>query len=295
VNALAVGDFLGHGKIDLATAGFGDGSVSVLLNQADTTAAPPTVESITVNDGSVQRSQVSSLTVTFSTQVNLSDGALTVQRTDGSPVPISVTTSVVNGKTVAVITFTGPDVVAGSLPDGSYTLTVHRDLVHNTAGLALTQDAGLAFFRLQGDVDGDGDLDDNDLLATAPTLSSVRLNEGVPAGSQTVNITLHFSGIVSLAPGAFELVQRGGGAIGLTVTTSVVDGQTVAVLTFTGDGLIDGALPDGAYTLTVHGGLIHDGQGLALGGPFAGDNAVDFFGADGAGQPDLVGLFHPAG
>jgi hypothetical protein len=32
-----------------------------------------------------------------------------------------------------------------------------------------------------------------------------------------------------------------------------------------------------------------------LGGAFAGDNAADFFGADGSDQPDLVGLFHPVG
>jgi len=67
----------------------------------------------------------------------------------------------------------------------------------------------------------------------------------------------------------------------------------VAVLTFTGGGLVDGALPDGAYTLVVHGGQITDGQGQALGGNFAGDNAADFTAADGASQPDLVALFHP--
>jgi hypothetical protein len=294
--SLAVGDFLGHGKIDLVTTNFLSNDVTVLLNQgAGTTQAPPTVESLVVNDGSVQRSQVTSLTVTFSSQVSLGDGALTVQRQDGSLVPVRVNTSVVNGKTVAVVTFTGDDVVAGSLPDGNYQLTVHHELVHDSAGQALAQDAGLAFFRLAGDVDGDGDLDDQDLQAVAPTLSSVRLNEGDTSGAQVSSITVHFSGVVTLTPGAFELVQQGGGTIGLVLTTSVVDGNTVAVLTFTGDVPVNGALPDGAYTLTVHGELIHDGQGLALGGAFTGDNAADFFGADGAGQPDLVGLFHPVG
>jgi ELWxxDGT repeat protein len=257
-------------------------------------AAPPAVEEVVVNDGSVQRSQVTSLTVSFSTEVSLDEGALEVRRQDGSLVPISLATSVVGGKTVVVITFTGPGLSAGSLPDGHYTLTVHHDLIHDGAGQALVEDASLAFFRLYGDVDGDGDLDDQDLQAVGPKVSSVRLNEGDSSGAQVHSITIHFNGLVTLAPGAFELVQQGGGPVGLVVTTSVVDGKTVAVLTFTGDLLIDGALPDGAYTLTVHGGLIHDGQGLALGGAFAGDNAADFFGAGGSDQPDLVGLFHPA-
>jgi hypothetical protein len=295
--SLAVGDFLGHGMIDLATTSFGGATVTVLLNQGDgSTQPPPAVEGIVVNDGSVQRSQVTSLTVTFSSQVSLGQGALEVRRQDGTRVPIRVSTSVVGGKTVAVLTFTGDDVVAGSLPDGSYELTVHHALVHDGSGQALAQDAGLSFFRLAGDIDGDGDLDDQDLQAAAPTVSSVRLNEGDTSGAQVSSITLHFTGVITLAPGAFQLLQQGGGAIGLVVSTSTdTAGNTVAVLTFTGDVPVNGALPDGAYTLTVHGGLIHDGQGLALGGAFAGDNAADFFGADGSDQPDLVGLFHPVG
>src|SRR5262249_60043906 len=88
--------------------------------------------------------------------------------------------------------------------------------------------------------------------------------------------------------------QHGGGSVGLSVAVGVdSNGDTVAVLTFTGDNLVDGALPDGSYTLVIHGGQITDGQGQALGGSFAGDNAADFTAADGAGQPDLLGLFPP--
>jgi hypothetical protein len=294
-NSLTVGDFLGHGKIDLAVTNLTSNDVSVLLNQGnDTTHTPPTVESMVVNDGSVQRSLVTSLTVTFSTQVTLDDGALEVQRQDGSDVGISVTTSVVKGQTVAVITFTGPDIVGGSLPDGSYTLIVHSGLVHDGLGQSLQQDATLNFFRLLGDIDGDGDLDDDDLVG-APTVNSVRLNEGDTSGVQVRSITIHFSDVVSLTDTAFVLLRQDGTAVGLKLSTSVVDGKTVVVITFTGADLIDGALPDGSYTLTIHGDQIRNSQGQALGDKFKGDNSADFFGADGGDQPDLVTLFHPAG
>jgi ELWxxDGT repeat protein len=254
----------------------------------------PTVESIVVNDGAVQRSEVTSLTVTFSTQVSLDPGALEVQRQDGSDVAISIATTVVAGKTVATITFTGPDIVNGSLTDGSYTLIVHRGLVHDGAGQTLAQDATLSFFRLLGDVDGDGVINDED-LAAAPTVTSVRLNESDAAGAQVHSITVHFSEGVALGDGAFSLVRQDGRSITLNVSTAEVDGNTVAVITFIANALIDGALPDGAYAFTIHGDQIHDGLGLALGHDFSGDRSVDFFGADGSGQPDLVGLFHPSG
>jgi hypothetical protein len=291
---LIVGNFLGHGMIDLATASFASNSVTVLLNQASSTAAPPTVESMVVNDGAVQRSEVTSLTVTFSTQVALNPGALEVQRQDRSDVGLNVITSVVGGKTIAVVTFTGNDIVDGSLPDGTYTLTVHSSLVHDGTGQSLAQDATLSFFRLLGDVDGDGVINDQD-LAAAPTVTSVILNEGDPTASQVHSITVHFSEAVTLGDGAFSLVRQDGSTITLNVSTSVVDGDTVATITFSAPDLINGALPDGAYTFTIHGEQVHDGLGLVLGHDFSGGRSVDFFGADGADQPDLVNLFHSTG
>ena len=72
-----------------------------------------------------------------------------------------------NGKTVAVLTFTETEYVGGSLADGQYTLTVRADRVHDRWGRELDGDGnGLAggdrvdsFFRLFGDSDGDGDVD----------------------------------------------------------------------------------------------------------------------------------------
>jgi ELWxxDGT repeat protein len=125
------------------------------------------------------------------------------------------------------------------------------------------------------------------------TVSSVLLNEGDTSGSQVRSITFHFSDVVTLDAGAFDLFRSDGTKVGLVLTTSVVDGKTMAVLTFTGPDLIDGALPDGSYTIVVQGDAIHNSQGQALGGAFLGDNAADFFGTDGSGQCDLVSQFHP--
>ena len=125
---------------------------------------------VAVNDGSAQRSMVNSLTVTFDGQVTLDTGAFELTRQDGSLVGLNVATSVVNGRRVAVLTFAGPDVVAGSIADGSYTLTVQADRVHNRWGRVLDGvgdgvaggDHADGFFRLFGDSDGDGYVDGQD-------------------------------------------------------------------------------------------------------------------------------------
>jgi methionine-rich copper-binding protein CopC len=129
--------------------------------------APAQVASVTVNDGSDQRSMVNSVTVTFDGEVTLVDGAFELQRQDGTPVEVNVATSMVNDQTVAVLTFSGPDAVGGSLADGSYTVTVRADRVHDRWGRALDGDGDgtvggdrlVGFSRLFGDSDGDGDVD----------------------------------------------------------------------------------------------------------------------------------------
>jgi hypothetical protein len=133
--------------------------------------APAQVASVAVNDGSAQRSMVNSLTVTIDGSVTIDDGAFELSRQDGRRVELNVATSMVNGQTVAVLTFAGPDGIAGSLADGNYTLTVHSDLVHDAYGRSLDGDGDGAaggdrsdsIFRLYGDSDGDRDVDLCDL------------------------------------------------------------------------------------------------------------------------------------
>ena len=139
--------------------------------------APQTVDSAVVNDGAAQRSMVNSLTVTINGAAILDPGAIELRRQDGSLVGLHADISILGGKTVAVLTFAGTEFVGGSLADGSYTLTVRADLVHDRWGRELDGDGdGLpggdrvdGFFRLFGDSDGDHDVDglDRDLFRSA--------------------------------------------------------------------------------------------------------------------------------
>src|SRR5262245_4487775 len=129
--------------------------------------APRKVESVVLNDGSVQRSMVNRITVTFDGPAVLDPGAIELHRQDGTMVNFQRAGSMVGDKTVAVLTFAGSEFIGGSLADGRYTLTVHADRVHDRWGRALDGDGdGSAggdlsdsFFRLFGDSDGDGDVD----------------------------------------------------------------------------------------------------------------------------------------
>jgi hypothetical protein len=139
--------------------------------------APQKVESVVLNDGSAQRSMIDRITVTFGGAAILDPGAIELRGQDGSVVDAQVSISMVGGKTVAVLTFGGSEFVGGSLADGSYTLTVLADRVHDRWGRELDGDAdgsaggnsSTSFRRLFGDSDGDGDVDqlDRDAFRTA--------------------------------------------------------------------------------------------------------------------------------
>jgi hypothetical protein len=122
----------------------------------------PTAAAV-VNDGAVQRSMVTRLTVNFSTIVTVDPGAFTLQRVGGAAITLNQSVSTIDGKTVAVLTFTGTGVTAGSLDDGNYTLTVSSDKVRDSSGNALDGDVNgvaggdytLSLHRFYGDVTGD--------------------------------------------------------------------------------------------------------------------------------------------
>jgi hypothetical protein len=144
---------------------------------SDKLAAPATVASVLVNDGSAQRSLVNSLTVTFNGVVTLDPGAFELVRQGGAVIQLQVSQAVVDGHSVDTLTFDGPGIIGGSLADGHYTLTIHSALIHDGFGQALdaagTGEAGSdrvdTFFRLFGDADGDGHMDLADVLRFADT------------------------------------------------------------------------------------------------------------------------------
>src|SRR5262249_34172117 len=110
---------------------------------------------------------VNMLTITFSTTVTQDLGAIEVDKQGGGAEGIVVNSSTnVSGQTVATVTFTGADIIAGSLGDGRYTLVIHAAKVHDTqSGQEL--DGGTdhveQFWRLFGDAKGTATVDNGDL------------------------------------------------------------------------------------------------------------------------------------
>jgi hypothetical protein len=128
-----------------------------------------------VNDGTVQRSRVTSLTVTFAGQVTFSGtvgAAFTLTRnSDNAVIGFTATSSIVNGVTQVTLNgFTGTATDFGSLADGRYTLTALSSQI-TIGGSALDGDGngtpggnytytdapaqGIGLFRFFGDVNGD--------------------------------------------------------------------------------------------------------------------------------------------
>jgi hypothetical protein len=138
-------------------------------------AAPAKIESVVINDGSAQRSMVNSLRITFDRVVTFDPGAFGLQHANGSAVSVNVAASVLDGHTVALLTFTGSDVIGGALVDGDYTLTIRGEHIRDGVGGELDGDRDGnsggdrvdAFFRLFGDSDADVDWVDRDLFGSA--------------------------------------------------------------------------------------------------------------------------------
>lgn len=134
--------------------------------------APIQVNSVQVNDGSMQRSQVTQLLLTFSRAVDTVDAgafSLSIVNSVGIIPSLNVAWSV--GNTVATITFSGAGVIAGSIADGRYRLELDATKLHdNTGGILDGNGDGLSgggysgseFHRLFGDFNGNGTVDTSD-------------------------------------------------------------------------------------------------------------------------------------
>ncbi len=162
----------GRGDDDLAANGV------IVDPGAPAIAAVPRVSQIVVNDGSPQRSMITSLTIHFNQFVSIERGAFELRRQGArQAIDLKVALSETDGHTVARLTFKGAAIVGGSLADGAYRLTIRGEKVHSATGLSLDGDGdGTAggdymdeFFRRFGDTDGDGDVDqsDKDVLKSA--------------------------------------------------------------------------------------------------------------------------------
>jgi hypothetical protein len=186
----------------LATTDGPDDSATVSITATDEDGAQSTIlfeltdhdlaeiDQIVVGDGTTQRSIVSKLEIYFDTEVDIDPTAFLVERlgAGGGVVATSFSTTVLQGRTVATITFSGSFVeVTGSLADGEYRLTIDGEKIRRTGttsaldadgdgiagGIRLFGEASAdQFFRLFGDVDGDRDVDNADHVAFLSSLGS---------------------------------------------------------------------------------------------------------------------------
>jgi hypothetical protein len=151
---------------------------------------PLKVTSITVNDGSPQRSMVKSLKLTFDSIVRFSgvpSAAFQLNRqSDNAAVTLSAAVSA--SGTSVTLTFTGGAIdQAGSLADGRYTLKIRASQIigsgfdGNSNGVAdgspiddivLVGNPTNKLFRLFGDADGNGRIDLLDFAAFRIAYSS---------------------------------------------------------------------------------------------------------------------------
>ena len=154
----------------------GDGNDVALTSLA----VPPPGAMTSVNDGTPQRSRVTTIDVRFTTVVTFAgplQDAFRVTRTGpGTPtgdvtLGVDLTASTAT-QTIARLSFSGPLAEFGSLIDGNYTLTVFSSQV-SAGGSAFDGnldgspggDLSLNLYRLFGDVNGDKTVNITDLTA----------------------------------------------------------------------------------------------------------------------------------
>jgi hypothetical protein len=152
--------------------------------------AAPTLTSITVNNGQVQRSRVSSLTLQFTEDVSgsLSPSDLGLFNfTTNSAIPASAMSIVFDTATNRA-TLTFPGLTNARLPDGNYRLTLPASSVTDRAGSPLTASVVFEFFVLTGDANADRVVNDLDLYLVWQNLllppSARNLNEDLTGDGQ---------------------------------------------------------------------------------------------------------------
>lgn len=126
----------------------GSMSTQVAITAADTSgtsqvtfnvnvAVPPTVTNMILGDGTNQRSMVSRIEVQFNTEVMIEPNAFSLaRRVSGAftaiptaNVSINLSAAVVSGKTIAVLTFSGSEIIGSSLADGNYRFRIDSSRV----------------------------------------------------------------------------------------------------------------------------------------------------------------------
>jgi len=177
--------------------------------------APAQVATVTINDGSAQRSRITSLKIAFGQLVSFTEVPATAfelkRNGDNALVTLAAATDFSGNQTIVTLTFTGGPVQSSSLADGRYTLIINADQVFNGNGLidgdanstpggnyilASTGTSGI--FRLFGDGNGDARVDSTDftlfrtVFGTSNGLYFDANNDGVVHSSDFVEFRKRF-------------------------------------------------------------------------------------------------------
>jgi uncharacterized delta-60 repeat protein len=208
-NGLPEGALVSFGTVNLTiTYKGGDGNDVVLA------VLPTHVVSVQVNDGSAQRSRVTSLAVTFDSNVSLpaikSDAFQLTRQSDSAAIGLKAAQS----GSVVTLTFTaGPAVDFGSLADGRYTLKVLAAKVNggnfdgNNDGTTgddyqlIGDPATNKLYRFYGDIDGDGAVSTSDFIifrqAFNSNLDALDFdNDGAVSTSDFIQFRQRFNGSI---------------------------------------------------------------------------------------------------
>ena len=111
---------------------------------------------------------VNSATLTFSDAVTLDSSAITIalhhSTIDGSTAGTlpSLSWSSADGGVTWIVTFSGNGVVAGSIGDGMYDLTINSQQLQDSNQQSIAANVVTPFIRLFGDFDGNGTVNNAD-------------------------------------------------------------------------------------------------------------------------------------
>ncbi len=154
----------------------------------------PAVTGTQVNDGSLQRSRVSSLRVTFNDVVTLANSAFSISGPGGNVVYTLDLTQSTPTQTIAVLNFT-------PLNDGLYTLQLPSAAVTNATNQHPSADYQFGFHRLFGDSDGDRNIAANDFIQFRLAFGGSNTifdfdNDGAVSAADFIQFRLRFGGSV---------------------------------------------------------------------------------------------------
>jgi hypothetical protein len=202
-----------------------DDGTNISLSRTATgtvTTLPAKISAVQVNDGSAQRSRVTSLLVTFDQHVSLpatpANAFQLKRQSDGIAVGLAAAVSDTGPSTAVTLTFTSGPVESTSLADGRYTLTVVASNVDagnfdgNGNGIAegsptddyvLVGAPGTApnLFRFFGDINGDGTVSASDFIQFRQYFGGVNPafdfdGDGSIAASDFIQFRLRFGGSI---------------------------------------------------------------------------------------------------